>query len=629
MVKRLALLFAVLLLCAAAKAMALASWRPAGPNPLSPWGAAIKPQHVWSHYPRPQMRRKSWKNLNGLWQYAISPRADGIPTRWQGSILVPFVAQSKLSGVDRKVGITQRLWYRTEFKAPLLRHGGQLLLHFGGAMYRTHVFLNGRSLIVHDGDYNPFTVNVTRYLKPGTQTLIVSCWNPANRGSEPCGKQQVGKPGFTMHLVSTGLWQTVWLEKVPAQSIRSLRITPRAVTGTVAVTVAGRGTVRGCKVQIVALAHGHSVAESAGLIGQRQILHIAHAKLWSPAHPFLYSLQVRLLAHGKIIDRVTSYFGMRTIQVKKAPDGYMRIFLNGKPLFLFGPLEEGYWPDGAYTPPSNAAMIFDIKAMKRVGFNMCRKHQLVAPARWYYLCDKLGFLVWQDMPAAFGDKSRAAHAEFRRELSEMVTHLHNDPSVVIWCIFNEGWGQHDTNRILRWVHRLDPTRLVDGPSGWTDHGYGAMKDAHIYPGPGMWPAMKSRASVLGESGRFPCPIAGHIWPYPGEPYQTGVPGRGTAAGKAIRRAWFKRYTKWAMALRPLIERGLAAAVYTRWADQVSDHCTGLITCDRRVFKFRVGAIARVNKEITHFAAQAALLPHVHIHQHGAAKAGRPLPGQAP
>jgi hypothetical protein len=251
----------------------------------------------------------------------------------------------------------------------------------------------------------------------------------------------------------------------------------------------------------------------------------------------------------------------------------MRIFLNGRPIFLFGPLEEGYWPDGAYTPPSNAAMRFDILGIKRLGFNMCRKHQIVAPARWYYLCDKLGLLVWQDMPAAFNDKTRASHSVFRHQLHEMINHLHNDPAVVIWCIFNEGWGQHDTNNILRWVHKLDPSRLVDGPSGWTDHGYGAMKDAHIYPGPGMWPAMKHRASVLGESGRFPCPIAGHIWPYPGMPYQTGVPGRHTAAGRAIRLAWFHRYKTWAAALRPLIAKGLSAAVYTRWADQVSDHCT--------------------------------------------------------
>ena len=587
------------------RAAVAAPWHPAGPDPLSPWGAKVTPEKVWTHYPRPQMQRKHWISLNGLWHYAITPRGAGMPTHWQGRILVPFVPQCKLSGVFRKVPVQDRLWYFRRFQAPRLSHGRQLLLHFGGAMYRTHVYINGRLILTHDGDYNPFSINITPFLHGRRQSIAVSCWNPANQGTEPTGKQQVGTPGFTMHLVSTGIWQTVWLEVVPRRSFKSVRITPHLSDDSVRISADFRGNVSGDRLYALAEFGGKVVTASDGPASMPLVLHLRKPKLWSPTHPNLYTLHLRLMRGGKTLDRVGSYFGMRQIRVRRAPDGYMRIFLNGHPLFLFGPLEEGYWPDGAYTPPSNAAMKFDILEMKRIGFNMCRKHQIVAPARWYYLCDRLGLMVWQDMPAAFNDKSAASHREFRRELGLMVHHLHDDPCVVIWCIFNEGWGQHDTNRILKWVHKLDPTRLVDGPSGWTDHGYGAMKDAHIYPGPGMWPAMKNRASVLGESGRFPCPIAGHIWPYPGMPYQSGVPGRHTAAGKAIRLAWFRRYKKWARALRPLIAKGLAAAVYTRWADQVSDHCTGLITCDRRIFKYKSAAIARINRAIDRYAARMA------------------------
>ncbi len=582
-----------------------AGWAPSGPNPLSPWGAAITPDHVWTHYPRPEMRRRHWTNLNGLWQYAITPKASPEPSHWQGRILVPFVVQSKLSGVNRTVSPEQRLWYRTTFVAPELRDGGQLLLHFGGAMYRTHIFLNGRSVAVHNGDYNHFTINVTPYIKPGIQTLVVSCWNPANNGTEPCGKQEMGKPGFTMHLPSTGIWQTVWLETVPAQSIARLSITPHLDRKVVDVVVHGSGKLAGCRVAIQAFADHNLVAFTVGNPGQVIPLQIPQPITWSPRHPFLYTLKVALRTGGKTIDKVASYFAMRKITVQKARDGYMRIFLNGKPDFLFGPLEEGYWPDGAYTPPSNAAMIFDIQAIKRLGFNMCRKHQIVAPQRWYYLCDKLGLMVWQDMPAAFGDTSAAAKAEFKRELGLMLRQLHNEPCVVIWCVFNEGWGQHDTNALLRWVHRKDGSRLVDGPSGWTDKGYGAMKDAHIYPGPGMWPAMADRASVLGESGRFPCPIGGHIWPYRWAPYQKKVPLVGTAASNKVRATWFMRYRKWALALEPLIKKGLAAAVYTRFADQITDHCTGLVTCDRKLFKVRVSEISTANLAVRQYAANMA------------------------
>jgi hypothetical protein len=580
-------------------------WLPASPGLLSRFGAAVTPDRAWTHYPRPEMRRQRWTSLNGLWQYAITPKAATEPTHWQGRILVPFAVQSKLSGVNRTVSPQQRLWYRTSFVAPELSGGEQLLLHFGGAMYRTHIFLNGKNIGLHNGDFSHFTFNITSDLLAGKQKLVVSCWNPANRGTEPCGKQQMGRPGFTMHLPSTGIWQTVWLEKVPAQSIRHLRITPHLDKKLVTVVVRGRGNMAGCDFAIQALADNRLVAVADGEPGKVLTLPIVRPVAWSPSHPFLYTLKVVLRHDHHTIDRVTSYFAMRKITVQKAPDGYMRIFLNGKPDFLFGPLEEGYWPDGAYTPPSNAAMVFDIQAIKRLGFNMCRKHQIVAPQRWYYLCDKLGLMVWQDMPAAFGDVSPPAKAEFKRELGTMIRQLHNEPCVVIWCVFNEGWGQHDTNALLRWVHQEDPLRLVDGPSGWTDKGYGAMKDAHIYPGPGMWPAMATRASVLGESGRFPCPIGGHIWPYPGGAYQRNVPLAGSRASDETRAAWLARYKRWAIALEPLIRRGLAAAVYTRFADQITDHCTGLITCDRKIFKAKVSDIRALNSTVRLGAASAA------------------------
>lgn len=470
-------------------------------------------------------------------------------------------------------------------------------------MYRTHVYLNGQSLKPHDGSFADFSYNITGDVVADTrQTLVVSCWNPANKGPEPCGKQQVGKPGFTMHLVSTGIWQTVWLETVPQVYIKALRITPSVRTQQVSVTPLVRRPHSHIAVRVAVLRAGQVIAEASGTPDRPVLLTLLQPQLWSPNHPFLYTLKVELVEKaGVVMDTVTSYFAMRSIRVQKGADGHPRIFLNGKPCFLLGPLEEGYWPDGAYTPPSNAAMKFDIQAMRSLGFNMCRKHEIVAPQRWYYLCDRLGLMVWQDMPAAFDDKTAASQAEFKRELTLMLRQLHNHPCVVMWTLFNEGWGQHDTNTLARWIKRRDPSRLIDPASGWTDHGYGDVKDAHIYSGPGMWPAMADRASVLGESGRFACPIGGHIWRASWAVFQHNVPARGTAASNKLRAAWFVLYKKWALALMPLIRRGLAAAVYTRFADQISDHCTGLITCDRGVFKAREASIAGVNREVLRYA----------------------------
>lgn len=533
------------------------------------WAADVSPTHPWPEYPRPQLVRAAWKNLNGPWQYAITDSAAATPAHWDGTILVPFAVQSQLSGVQRAVTDSQALWYHRTFAPPDLPRGGRLLLHFGAVDWDATVWVNGTQVGEHKGGYDPFTFDVTDALRGrGAQDLVVRVWDPTDRGEQPRGKQ-VLHPHSIWYSAVTGIWQTVWLEPVPAAYVTSLLATPDIDAGTVTVQADVAGGSNGATVRARVLAGRTEIASGSASAGQPIVLHIRSAHLWSPDDPYLYGLQVSLSSG----DAVTSYFGMRKISVGTAPDGYRRLFLNNRPLFEYGPLDQGWWPDGLYTPPTEAAMRNDLEMTKRLGFNMIRKHVKVEPERWYHLADSLGILVWQDMPSG-ENKTPAARAEFETELHRMVAALRDHPSIVMWVPFNEGWGQFDTRRIVAWIKQDDPTRLVDNATGWTDKGVGDVVDIHDYPGPAMPRPEKARAAVLGEFGGLGLPLEGHTWlPKNNWGYRTFTD---TIALRAA-------YANLLDQLQLLEARGLAAAVYTQTTD-VEVEVNGLMTYDRAIVK---------------------------------------------
>ena len=573
---------------------AAADWRPAENTLTTPWTAQVRPDAVLPEYPRPQMVRASWTNLNGLWDYALADK-EARPTAYDGSILVPFPIESALSGVKRPVGSEQQLWYRRTFNAPEL-NGGRLLLHFGAVDWRTRVYVNGAAVGEHQGGYDAFTFDITKALKPsGPQELVVAVWDPADSGLQPRGKQ-VTTPKGIWYTSVTGIWQTVWMERVPLAYINRLALVPDPDRARLSVRVE---TFAPEQFTAVARLNGKEVGRVSGVTNVGTSIPIAQPQLWSPDSPTLYDLEVSL-GSG---DTVKSYFGMRKIELRKDTAGVNRLFLNGAPLFQIGPLDQGWWPDGLYTAPTDEALRSDIEALKKLGFNMMRKHVKVEPARFYYWCDRLGLMVWQDMPsattgdpltkiprgsAADGVLDPVSAAEFERELRSMMRNLGNAPSIVAWVPFNEGWGQHDTNEILDMVRRLDPSRLVDGPSGWEDRGYGDMKDMHAYPGPDMFPVVEGRASVLGEFGGLGFPVPDHLWWT--DKRNWGY--RTFPTQDALRAAYEDLITK----LMPLAAKGLAAAIYTQTTD-VEGEVNGLMTYDRRVMKFDTARMFELHRKL--------------------------------
>jgi beta-galactosidase/beta-glucuronidase len=584
-----------LVLCTAVTLLA-ADWKPADSPLTTPWTAKVTADRALPEYPRPQMERAKWTNLNGLWDYAIRPKGEARPAEWEGKLLVPFAVESALSGVKRPLTPAQRLWYRRTFSAAPAK-GTRLLLHFGAVDWRAEVFVNGKPAGTHEGGYDPFTLDITDALKPGsTQELTVSVWDPTDDALQPRGKQVLNPNGIWYTAVS-GIWQTVWIEPVPAASIDSLAMTSDIDGHRLRLTVRSAGAA---DFTATAKLKGRTVGTISGKTNAEVSLPLSATELWSPDLPTLYDLEVKL----KSGDSVKSYFGMRSVEARADAAGHNRIFLNHQPLFMIGPLDQGWWPDGLYTAPTDDALRFDIEALKKMGFNMARKHVKVEPARWYYWCDKLGFLVWQDMPSAMTKtppsnvrKGIAEDAVFpaeqsagwERELKAIIGALSNAPSIVVWVPFNEGWGQHATNDVLKMVKALDPTRLVDGPSGWEDRGWGDLKDMHNYPGPGMFPVMKDRVSVLGEFGGLGLPLAGHLW------WDKRNWGYKTFTDKAQLQTAYEGLIE---KLGPMVKGGLAAAIYTQTTD-VEGEINGLMTYDRQVIKFDSAKLAALHKALTH------------------------------
>ena len=584
---------AALFVCAPALLLG-ADWKPAD-NPLTtPWTSKVTAEHALPEYPRPQLVRSKWTNLNGLWDYAIRPKAEERPAEFDGKLLVPFAVESALSGVKRPLTPDQRLWYRRSFNVAAAK-GTRLLLHFGAVDWLTLVWVNGKLIGRHEGGYDPFTFDITAALKAGTeQELVVAVWDPTDTALQPRGKQVLNPNGIWYTAVS-GIWQTVWLEPVPAAYIREIAMTPDIDAHQLRLKVA---TADATDYTATASLHGKVVGRVTGKSNAEMKLALTQTELWSPDSPTLYDLEVRL----KSGDSVKSYFGMRSVEAGADAAGTMRILLNHKPLFQIGPLDQGWWPDGLYTAPTDEALRSDIDTLKKLGFNMARKHVKVEPARWYYWCDKLGFLVWQDMPSAMTRswpssvrKGEAEDAGFLAatdiswggELAAMIHNLANAPSVIVWVPFNEGWGQHSTNSILKTVKALDPTRLVDGPSGWEDRGWGDLKDMHSYPGPDMFPVMKDRVSVLGEFGGLGLPMAGHLW------WDKRNWGYKTFEDRDKLEAGYEGLIE---KLEPLVKQGLAAAIYTQTTD-VEGEINGLMTYDRKVVKFDAAKLAELHRKL--------------------------------
>ncbi len=572
--------------------IAAEDWQPAKAPLMTRWAADVRPDNVHAEYPRPQLARDQWQNLNGLWQYAIRPRDQSRPDTFDGQILVPFAAESALSGVMKKVGPDNALWYRRSFTAPKLDEGERLRLHFGAVDWRAKVWVNRQSVGRHQGGYDPFSIDITDALKTDAQQeIVVRVWDPTNEGFQPRGKQ-VAEPRGIWYTSVTGIWQTVWLETVPAARIEELKMTPDVDGESVRLEATVHAPPGRCKLDFVVLDGDDQVATAtteftvlpnANESTARVNLPLVDPKLWSPESPFLYDLTASLSCNG-IEDEVTSYFGMRKIEMRKDVDGFNRMFLNGQPVFQFGPLDQGWWPDGLYTAPTDEALKYDIEVTKQLGFNMCRKHVKVEPARWYYWCDKLGLLVWQDMPN--GDqhigrddpdmtRTEESAENFRREYQALIDAHYNHPSIVVWVPFNEGWGQFETDKVLAWTKSYDPSRLVDGPSGWTDRGTGDIHDIHSYPGPAMPEPEEQRIIVLGEFGGLGLPMEEHLW------WNKRNWGYRTYKTLAELRS---NYDLLIDKLQPMISRGLAAAVYTQTTD-VEGEVNGLMTYDRHVIKF--------------------------------------------
>jgi hypothetical protein len=562
-------------------------WRPVAGRLATRWARDVTPQDAWPEHPRPMLRRNAWLCLNGLWDFAITAGDAPMAARPDGRILVPFPVESSLSGVGRRLSPDQRLWYRRTFALPKdpAWQGKHVLLHFEAVDWETEVWVDGSRVGEHRGGYDPFTFELGDTLAPDQpHTLLVAVRDPSDAGPQPRGKQ-VQQPNGIWYTPSSGIWQTVWLEAVPATRVRGIRVDGDRRRGTARVQIEVAGDPGGLRWAARVLYGALVVAEREGPLGQPIEVALTRARAWSPVDPFRYGLEVRLVRAGtpaSIVDAVASWFALRDLAVGADAHGTTRLLLNGAPLFQYGPLDQGFWPDGLYTPPSHAAMCADLDAIAAMGCNMLRKHVKVESELFYDECDKRGILVWQDMPS--GDTQQDP-ANFERELRALIAARGRHPSIVMWVVFNEGWGQHDTQRYVELVRGLDPTRWIGNASGWTDQQCGDVIDLHSYPGPAMLPPERQRASVLGEFGGLGLPVTGHTWVDKDNWGYVSFPDQ-----ESLTRAYLERLE----ALHPLIAQGLCAAVYTQTTD-VEVEVNGWLCYDRAVTKIdpaRAAAAAR-------------------------------------
>ena len=595
-----------LLLAAATFTTAFGQWSIAGDKIRTTWAENIDPNNVLAEYPRPQLERGEWMNLNGLWNYAITDIKAAEPTTFDGQILVPFAVESALSGVQKRVTKDNLLWYERTFTIPAKWANQRVMLNFGAVDWSADVYVNGIFVGNHTGGYAPFSLDITSALKKGEQRIVVRVWDPTDSVHNPVGKQRLNPSGIWYTAVS-GIWQTVWLEPVAKtnhiEGIATDCDIERGELYVTAATATDKGTLK-----IEVLDGEKSLYTTSALCGVRATLPIADAKLWTPDTPNLYTLKLTLTENGKVIDSATSYAALRKFGVERDELGHKRMTLNGAPIFMYGPLDQGWWPDGLYTAPSDKALLSDVVLTKELGFNTIRKHIKVEPARWYYHCDQQGIIVWQDMPCLAlyegnskggmwgrnniggGSDSPATREEkgrYYKEWAEIMDALCFFPSIGVWVPFNEAWGQFDTETVAEWTAANDPTRLVNAASGGNLRLCGDILDIHNYPAPAMPFHSSEYVVVLGEYGGIGYPIKDHLW-------------------------WNKRnwgyiqfnntdevtaeYVKYATQLKKFIPQGMSAAIYTQTTD-VEGEVNGFVTYDRKVVKMDKSKVNAINTEI--------------------------------
>ena len=594
------------LLAAAVSAVLLPScasqpeWTPAGDRIMTFWGENLDPENVLPEYPRPQLVRDRWINLNGLWEYAITP-VDAVPEKMDGHILVPFAVESALSGVGKSVTEHDALWYEREFSVPKDWAGSRIMLNFGAVDWKAEVYVNDELAGCHTGGYAPFSFDVTDLLLQGkTNSLKVKVTDGTDSWFQPRGKQ-VSEPEGIWYTAVTGIWQTVWMEPVSESYVKSCHSVADIDASVLNVYVDAVLT-EGDACEVVLMECGNVINKGRGT---EVSLHVPQMKLWSPDSPYLYDIEVNIVRDGAVLDCVSGYAAMREISYRKDASGHKRMYLNGEPLFQYGPLDQGWWPDGLYTAPSDEALAFDIQKTKDFGFNMIRKHVKVEPARWYWHCDRLGMLVWQDMPSiednhenVWGNRAydtgtdypvtQEGKDNYYKEWGEVIAAFKGFPCIVVWVPFNEGWGQFDTEDVVQFTRAQDPTRLINYASGGNFvHCSGDILDLHNYPHPEMYLYDKEYINVLGEYGGIGWPVEGHLW----QPDRNWGYVQFKSADEVL-----DTYEKYAEMLIDLIDDGFAGAIYTQTTD-VEIEVNGLMTYDRKVVKLDQERLHAINTKV--------------------------------
>jgi hypothetical protein len=570
------------------------NWKIADNPIVTEWAGRVDPAKPWLKYPRPDMVRNNWMSLNGMWDYAITAK-DVKPSKWDGRILVPFPVESALSGVKKRVNETENLWYRRSFNIPNIWNKKHLLLNFEACDWETTVWIDGKEAGKHRGGYDPFTIDISGFLNEQKEhELLVCVWDPTSTGTQPKGKQ-VLSPGGIWYTPSTGIWQTVWIEPVNDSYIASFRTVANPDNGRIVLKAVTEGTAKGT-ISFIVKKEGKKVASAEGKAGEDIVTTVSNPSLWSPDSPSLYDIEIELKNGNKTVDKITTYTGFRKISLGKTADGFTRMLLNNDFLYQNGPLDQGFWPDGIYTPPTEEAMVYDLKMTKKMGFNMLRKHVKVENRIFYYWCDKLGIMVWQDMPS--GDKyisgnqpditkSKESAEQYELELKRMIETKYNHPSIIMWVPFNEGWGQFETGRITDLIAGFDTTRLVNSASGWTDRGTGSVSDIHHYPDPAVPMTEEKRAIVLGEFGGLGLPVQGHTWEQKNWGYRNMEDSLQLLSKYETYYEQIRKFVK---------EKGLSATIYTQTTD-VETETNGLMTYDRKLNKMGVENVYNANNNI--------------------------------
>ena len=587
------------------------NWAPVRDKILSPWAEQVTPENAHREYPRPQLERNNnWQNLNGLWKYKITNKDQKeIPTTWDGDILVPFAVESALSGVAKRVTKDDALWYNSKISIDKKLNKGKIFLNFGAVDWECDIYVNGQHVGNHQGGFDPFSIDISNAIKKGkTQDIAIRVWDPTSDGPQPRGKQ-INNPHGIWYTPVSGIWQTVWLESVPETHIVSTKQTPDVDQSVLKISTELASAKAGDEILVEAYDNNNKIAEVKSTAGEEAQLKLTDPQLWSPNSPKLYDLKVKVLRKGKVIDEAKSYFAMRKISVKKDGSGIQRMYLNDEFVFHYGPLDQGWWPDGLHTAPSDEALKYDVEKTKEMGFNMIRKHIKVEPARWYRHCDSIGIMVWQDMPSGDldgniwdmnpgkirpgkHDKDRTPESEaiYRKEWKSIMSTLHNFPSIVVWVPFNEAWGQFKTKEIVDWTIQNDPSRLVNGASGGNFGAPGHIFDIHNYPDAAM-PSPElfgdQYVLVLGEYGGLGLPVEGHTW------QQKDNWGYQSFKNSEELK---NRYQEVVSDLSKLIPLGLSGGVYTQTTD-VEVETNGLMTYDRKVMKIPANELKVIHSKL--------------------------------